>query len=133
MKEVHLKNIHPSVRVLLSHATGNVDQEYKKYIHIGNRKLYTLVVNGEFIGCIGVEFVRTSHCEIKHIAVSPSERGNGIGSKMIDFISHKYSFSSISAETDKEAVDFYRKYGFIAISLGEKYPGVERFLCEYKP
>ncbi|WP_268921683.1 hypothetical protein [Metabacillus sediminilitoris] len=38
----------------------------------------------------------------------------------------------ITAETDKEAVVFYRNYGFKITSLGEKYPGVERFLCEYK-
>ena len=36
-----------------------------------------------------------------------------------------------TAETDKDAVDFYRKLGFSVTSLGEKYPGVERFHCEY--
>ena len=33
------------------------------------------------------------------------------------------------AETDQEAVGFYRKCGFKVESLGELYPGVERFRC----
>jgi len=48
---------------------------------------------------------------------------------MIDFIKDKYTLLVIAAETDKDAVDFYKKYGFKALSLGEKYPGVERFAC----
>ncbi|WP_337993591.1 GNAT family N-acetyltransferase [Lysinibacillus sp. CNPSo 3705] len=66
---------------------------------------------------------------MKHIAVLADQRGKGIGSKMIHFIASKYP--SIVAETDYEAVDFYRCYGFFITSLGEKYPGVERFLCQY--
>ncbi|MFJ8086764.1 hypothetical protein ACIQ7N_00915 [Lysinibacillus sp. NPDC095746] len=38
---------------------------------------------------------------------------------MIHFIASKYP--SIVAETDYEAVDFYRCYGFFITSLGEKY------------
>ncbi|MGG4554653.1 hypothetical protein ABEX11_20625 [Paenibacillus humicus] len=35
----------------------------------------------------------------------------------------------VEAETDKDAVDFYRRLGFNITSLGQKYPGVERFQC----
>ncbi|MFX3673525.1 MAG: GNAT family N-acetyltransferase [Paenisporosarcina sp.] len=134
MKELQSKNIHPSVRKLLSYAIseGAIDQEYKKYIHELNRTLYTWEIHGEPIGCIGMEFIHSNHCEIKHIAVSRAERGNGLGRKMIDFICDKYALTLVSAETDKDAVGFYRSYGFNVISLGEKYPGVERFLCEYE-
>lgn len=38
----------------------------------------------------------------------------------------------VIAETDDEAVDFYRNIGFEVHSLGEKYPGVERFRCIYE-
>lgn len=48
---------------------------------------------------------------------------------MIHFIASKYP--SIVAETDYEAVDFYRRYVFFITSLGEKYPDVERFLYQY--
>lgn len=33
------------------------------------------------------------------------------------------------AETDADAVGFYRHSGFEVMSLGEKYPGTERFSC----
>lgn len=48
---------------------------------------------------------------------------------MLKFVLEDYLV--VSAETDADAVEFYRKYGFKIKSLGEKYPGVERFLCEY--
>ncbi|MEG0573277.1 MAG: GNAT family N-acetyltransferase, partial [Enterococcus sp.] len=60
---------------------------------------------------------------------SPNHRGLGIGSKMISFILEKYSLTFMFAETDKDAVEFYGNYGFKITSLGEKYPGVERFRC----
>ena len=35
----------------------------------------------------------------------------------------------IEAETDADAVGFYEQVGFTVTSLGESYPGVERFRC----
>jgi len=131
MNIVQASTISPAIRKLLSFATSDkkVQQEYEKYILLSNRTLYSFVVEGEIVGCIGIEQISLSECEIKHIAILADQRGKGIGSKMINYIANKYS--SIVAETDNEAVDFYRRYGFFITSLGEKYPGVERFLCQY--
>ncbi|TFD94546.1 N-acetyltransferase [Jeotgalibacillus sp. R-1-5s-1] len=104
---------------------------YDGYIQALNQQLFGFMKEGNIIGCIGVE-INLSRCEIKHIAVCPKERGYGIGSKMINFLLERYSFTSILAETDIDAVEFYRNFGFKITSLGEKYPGVERFQCEYK-
>lgn len=135
MKLINSSTIHPSVRELLSYATSEsaIDREYEKYIFETNRYLYSWEINGVTIGCIGIDFINLAHCEIKHIAVSPAARGNGVGRKMIDFIIEELSLEMISAETDKDALEFYRSYEFEITSLGEKYPGVERFLCELKP
>lgn len=124
---------HPSVRNLLSYATSinKVDIVYDNYIQSSNQQLFGFMKEDNIIGCIGVE-INLNLCEIKHIAVSPKERGNGIGSKMINFLCEKYSFTSIVAETDTDAVEFYRNFVFKITSLGEKYPGVERFHCEFK-
>ncbi|MDN9012761.1 GNAT family N-acetyltransferase [Brevibacillus laterosporus] len=132
MKEVRSETIHPSVRKLLSFATSEfkVGQEYQKYLELLNRKLYSFELEGEIVGCIGIEMISDKECEIKHIAVSSGQRGKGIGSKMINYVSDTYSV--IYAETDHDAVDFYRNYGFEVTSLGEKYPGVERFLCTFR-
>ena len=51
---------------------------------------------------------------------------------MIDFILEKYLFAFVLAETDKEAVYFYKKHGFKITSLGEIYPGVEHFQCVFE-
>lgn len=59
-------------------------------------------------------------------------RGNRIGSKMIEFICNELSPRILYAETDNDAVDFHKKFGFKITNLGEKYPGVERFLCKYE-
>lgn len=131
MNIVQANTISPIIGKLLSFATSDekVLQEYEKYILLSNRTLYSFEVEGEIVGCIGIEQISLSECEIKHIAVLTDQRGKGIGSKMINFISSKNT--SIVAETDYEAVDFYRRYVFFITSLEEKYPGVERFLCQY--
>ena len=132
MKEVNSETIPPSIRKLLSFATSEikVDQEYENYLNSLNRQLYSFELEGEIVGCIGIEFSSIIECEIKHIAVSSVQRGKGIGSKMINYITEQYPI--ISAETDNDAVGFYRDFGFDITSLGEKYPDVERFLCKYK-
>ncbi|MFC5465001.1 GNAT family N-acetyltransferase [Lederbergia graminis] len=131
MKEVNSKTIHPAIQKLLSFATSEfkVNQEYERYLKSLNRKLYSFEVEGVLVGCIGIEIINVNECEIKHIAVSSDQRGKGIGSKMINYVNDKYPL--ISAETDNDAVGFYRNYGFKITSLGEKYPGVERFLCKF--
>jgi len=134
MKEIKSTSIQPNVRELLSFATSekNVEKEYDLYMQSPVRELYGFDLKSEVAGCIGIEFLSQKHCEIKHIAVSPNNRGKGIGSKMISFILEKYSLSIMFAETDKDAVNFYKNYGFKITSLGEKYPGVERFRCILK-
>ncbi|MDX8365580.1 GNAT family N-acetyltransferase [Cytobacillus sp. IB215665] len=131
MKEINSNIIQPSMKELLSFATSvkNVEREYELYIHSPVRRLYGYDFEDNVIGCIGIELLSSKRSEIKHIAVSTKHRGEGIGSKMISFIRDKHSLSCISAETDKDAVNFYKNFGFNIISLGEKYPGVERFQC----
>src|SRR6478735_6996486 len=112
MREVNSNRIDPAIKRLLSYATS----EEK--------------IDEEIISCIGIEIHNSSDGVIKHIAVLPKERGSGIGSSMIRFICKEHNLNSVSAETDKDAVLFYANFGFRITSLGEKYPGVERFLCE---
>lgn len=60
-----------------------INQEYEKYVSSNERNLYGLELKESIIGCIGIEIISSNTIEIKHIAVSPSERGKGIGSQMI--------------------------------------------------
>ncbi|MDR0288013.1 MAG: GNAT family N-acetyltransferase [Clostridiales bacterium] len=48
---------------------------------------------------------------VHNIAVSPKMRKNGIGKAMITAVQEKYK-TAVKAETDDDAVEFYRKCGF---------------------
>ncbi|SES12316.1 GNAT family N-acetyltransferase [Psychrobacillus sp. OK032] len=132
VQEINTSVLPFSIRELLAYAisVNKIDAEYELYKQLENRKLYGYKQNEKFIGCIGIELTEQQGCEIKQIAVSPFERGAGIGKRMINFIMLKHSLSLISAETDQDAVSFYKRIGFCVTSIGEKYPGVERFWCE---
>lgn len=131
MKLIQSSKIQPEVKTLLSYATSEkkVDREYPLYIENPERVLYGYTIEQDLVGCIGIVKGEANRCEIKHIAVSPVFRGKGIGREMIRYVEEHHAFSSIYAETDQEAVLFYKNLGFHITSLGEKYPGVERFGC----
>jgi ribosomal protein S18 acetylase RimI-like enzyme len=94
-------------------------------------ELYGLEEDNLILGLIGFIVHNDNTLEIKHLAVDPEERGNGYGRGLIlELIALKQP-AIIQAETDEDAVNFYRNVGFAIVSLGELYPGVERFQCIY--
>jgi hypothetical protein len=48
---------------------------------------------------------------------------------MLEAALEELDVSWVEAETDAEAVNFYRRLGFTTTSLGEPFAGVERFRC----
>jgi ribosomal protein S18 acetylase RimI-like enzyme len=86
---------------------------------------------GNLIGIIGYKIDGNRMLEIKHISVDPLERGQGHGRIQIIELIQLLEPLEVHAETDHDSVDFYRNIGFIITSLGEQYPGVERFKCIY--
>lgn len=119
---------------LLEHATSTdkVMEEYNLYQQIEARRLYGWKDNNTYVACIGIEKLGGRVAEIKHIAVMPKNRNQHLGSKMINYVLKEIGIRRLIAETDHEAVGFYQRYGFTISSLGEKYPGVERFLCVWE-
>lgn len=135
MKEIVSIQLDAALKDLFSYAIADekIEQEYNAYIFPSeNRKLYGIDKDNMLVGFIGIELSSSASCEIKHIAVSPSYRKRRTASNMIDFVRQKHAFTMLSAETDKDAVGFYRRCGFEITSLGEKYSGIERFLCVLK-
>lgn len=88
--------------------------------------------NGSICGVIVLRRLDCKVFEILSIASDPAHRNRGIASKLISFAVDTLKCSTIKAETDDDAVGFYRKCGFHIISLGEKYPGTVRYLCTLK-
>ncbi|MFD0870612.1 putative acetyltransferase [Chlamydia abortus] len=80
---------------------------------------------------IGISVRSETQCAvILHIAVKKEHRGKGIGRQMIDKVIARHAVLSVQAQTDQDSVPFYKSCGFTVTSLGELYPGIERFLCE---
>lgn len=123
------------VRNLLSECMlsdeGRISAELTKYLEDESRELYGSFFNDELVGLIGVIHGSIGEVELKHIAIKPDYRGKGLGRKLVYEYVQAKSIVIMKAETDKDAVGFYNKLGFTILSLGEKYPGVERFECTF--
>lgn len=112
------------------------DQIISEYRDNPKQRILGLESEGTLVGLIGLAFGRRGSAVIRHIVVRRDRRRRGIGHKMIQAVMRQFSLREMSAETDYDAVDFHRKCGFHIKSLGEKYPGTERFWCtlrETKP
>lgn len=81
----------------------------------------------ELIGIVGVE-EKEKCLIIGHIAIKESYQRQGVGKALIEELIKEFSPSKIIAETDQDAVEFYRKCGFICRQVQGQFPG--RQLCE---
>ncbi|MBE6807972.1 MAG: GNAT family N-acetyltransferase [Ruminococcaceae bacterium] len=72
--------------------------------------VYGYFSNEKIIGVISTQETDKT-VEIIGIAVDTKKRRSGIGTKLIDYVKDKSS-KPIIAETDSDAVMFYKKYGF---------------------
>ncbi len=91
--------------------------------------LYLAYEAQELVGLIGLHRTARDRGEVTHIAVQPGRRRQGVGRSMLLELRHHLGLRELVAETDGEALGFYRRCGFRVRSLGETYPGVERFHC----
>lgn len=96
-----------------------------RYRENSSWQIYGWAENGEILGVCGFE-VHVDYVEIIHISVAEQARYHGIGSSMITALQKQYEMS-IEAETDDDAVEFYRKRGFKTSAL-QKY-NVRRWTC----
>ena len=91
-------------------------------------KIFACLYNDEIKGVIVVSFTEDHKAEIVGISVDESVRNKGIGS----FMMKELPADSLYAETDDDAVGFYRKNGFAVTKFLENYDGetVTRYKCE---
>ena len=86
----------------------------------------------KILGVMVVSFIEQKKIEIIGIAVDVSARGKGVGSYMINQVVNNYGLLSVCAETDNDAVGFYRNNGFSIVEFSETYGAetVVRYKCE---
>lgn len=100
----------------------------KKYQADDKSKVYAYSENGEYKGII-VFKTEDNTAEILDIAVKPEYRKHGIGKSLIDFIFTQFPIDNITAETDDEAVGFYKKCGF-AVTPVREFCDTKRYFCK---
>jgi GNAT superfamily N-acetyltransferase len=86
-------------------------------------------MEGALAGILALDLVAPARAVIRHIVVDHHQRGHGLGRAMIEAAVGHWGLAELEAETAPDAVDFYRRCGFGVQSLGEKFPGSERFRC----
>jgi ribosomal protein S18 acetylase RimI-like enzyme len=83
------------------------------------------------VGIVVYEQTSLNHFTIRLIYVLTEHRNRGIARLLIDLLIRSKGAPIIEAETDDDAVGFYHSLGFRVRSLGQRYPGIERYQCLY--
>ncbi|SEC27032.1 Ribosomal protein S18 acetylase RimI [Paenibacillus sp. GP183] len=109
----------------------HLEQTIQDYITNEKLELFGYESDDVIVGILGFQQEDRDELTIQHIAVRPDSRGAGFGRGLILEAIAMFKPERVLVETDEEAVNFYRSIGFEINSLGEKYPGVERFVCSY--
>ena len=125
----------PDMLKLLAPSVYNPTQERllnraKKYQEDENTNVYAYKENNQYKGIV-IFTVFDSTATIRDIAVKPEHRGQGIGSKLIDFIFNSFNAQNITAETDDDAIGFYKKYGFTVADTKVEFD-TKRYVCVCK-
>lgn len=100
----------------------------EKYAADKNIYVYACKKCGIISGII-VFKIENGTAEILDIAVKPEYRKNGIGKRFIDFILNQFSVDTVIAQTDNNAVGFYKKCGFVVKSI-EEVGDIKRYFCK---
>ena len=127
----------PGIAELLALAVGDGDerlsQAVQRYRDEPTTTLLVATVGQHPVAVLGYT-VTDAEATVLHVATAPRLRGAGIGTSLQKALRRVVSTGlPIVAETDAEAVGFYRSNGFAIASLGKKYPGVERFHVTLDP
>lgn len=122
----------PNILKLLAPSVYNPTEERllnraKKYQEDENTNIYAYKEDGGYKGIVIFKIINNS-ATILDIAVKPDYQGQGIGGKLIDFIFNSFNVNNITAETDDDAIGFYKKYGFTVADTKVEF-NTKRYVC----
>ena len=106
----------PAVRELLASTMGSptpeqLDRVCTDYQTNPSYHLLGYRRKGVIIGCIGLQLSFPGSAIIRAIAIAPTYRGQGIGSRLLRRSIETFSLTHLVVETDRVAVEFYRLRG----------------------
>lgn len=123
----------PGVRRLLAMSLhepteADVDGLCRFYAHADvPRVVFGVTDGGELVGAVGAVGRDGASCEILSLAVDQCARRRGFARTLVAVAAAALQAEHVMAETDSEAVDFYRACGFTLDPIGEAAPGVARY------
>ena len=95
--------------------------------------VYAIQEDDVLMGIIVLDIEDREKIEILDIAVTVNCQKVGIGSSLINYCIETFHPKEIIAETDDDAIGFYRRFGFEIVSLGDKYGAeIMRYQCTYE-
>ena len=103
-------------------------KQYKSWCANKNIKIYMAVYQGKLVGVIVILLEENRSAEIIGISVAEDFRNRGVGSYMIKKIREKHSIERMYAETDNDAVGFYRRTDFEVVEKIKTVPNTYRYL-----
>ncbi len=109
-----------------------LERALASYRYDSSLSLFGLRREETLAGLIGLDAAVADERVIRHLVVHPTQRGRGVGRALLGAALDMHP-AKLVAETDLSAVEFYRRCGFEVMSLGERYPGTERFYCVLEP
>lgn len=95
-------------------------------------RFYACYIESVLVGVIGLSKIDNDKLIIKHIAVSSTFKRQKIASTMLDFIIERERVDVVEAETDDDAVSFYKGYGFSIKKLPYNDATGQRYQCIYE-
>jgi ribosomal protein S18 acetylase RimI-like enzyme len=102
------------------HFEGEMDALPAPYDQPGNR-LYLAVMDGQGMGCVGVQRLNADTCQMKRLYVMPESRELNIGKALIEqaigFAKDSgYRYMRLTTAPDLErAIGLYQRYGFVFV------------------
>ena len=101
------------------------------YLADGAVKVFACLGDDQWQGMAVLRLAEAGKAELLGIATAPHARGKGIGTFMVTQLMARCGLPALVAETDGDAVGFYRKAGFLVTPFTEVYDGetVTRYQC----
>jgi len=111
-----LETSHPELRGLIVHSinspTDKKIEEVLKGYRAENHVILGCLLGARLVGVMSIEKQLDLKYSIKHIAILPEHRLQGIGRQFVDEVMQRFQVNKLVAETDDTTVGFYRAIGF---------------------
>lgn len=92
---------------------------------------YGYAYNDVILGLIVLDVKNKDEIVILDIAVKKDTQKRGVGKALLNYVICELKPKILIAETDDDAVEFYKKNKFEIVNLGEKYLNNTRYECKY--